>query len=456
MFSVSHSTEALYSNLPGVDGALRSRKGESWQELYPRELVVSEIRAALAEARRLISAGEWDSQAPAQFVEETVDAALERLAKPSLREVINATGVILHTNLGRAPLSESAIEAIGRTARGYSNLEFDLESGSRGKRDVHTGELLERLLGAPAIVVNNNAAAIYLALNELAADGETLVSRGELIEIGDGFRIPDIMERSGTRLREVGTTNRTRVEDYRAAAGEQTRALLRVHPSNFKIVGFTARPELTDLAALASELGVPLIEDLGSGCLFDLAQEPPVRQSLEAGVDIVTFSGDKLLGGPQAGIIAGRADLVARVRRNPMFRALRADKLIYAALEATLREYVFERHERIPTLRMIGLSSDELKQRSERFVQGLDVPAEVRPGESVLGGGSTPAESIPSWVISLAPPPGLSAAALAARLRKGDPAVVARIEDDNLVLDLRTVFSAQEEALARVLSSVEA
>ncbi len=450
---MSNAPESLYSSLPGVDEALRGPRGESWQEVYPRALVVGEIRLALAAARRRIAAGEWDSEQPLDFVEDAVEAGLKRLAEPSLKGVINATGVILHTNLGRAPLSESAIEAIGRTARGYSNLELDLDTGVRGKRDVHAGGLLERLLGVPAIVVNNNAAAVYLALNELAADGETLISRGELIEIGDGFRIPDIMERSGTRLREVGATNRTRVDDYRGAAGEDTRALLRVHPSNFKIVGFTARPELKELAALAGELDIPLIEDLGSGCLFDLATEPPVRASLEAGVDLVTFSGDKLLGGPQAGIIAGRADLVARLRRNPMFRALRADKLIHAALEATLRDYVFERHERIPTLRMIRLSADEIKARGERFVERISGTVKVRRGESVLGGGSTPAQSLPSWVVSPAPPEGVSAATLAARLRRGDPAVVARIEDESLVFDLRTVFEHQDESLIEAIQA---
>ena len=291
-------------------------------------------------------------------IEKRVERNLAKLETPSLRRVINATGVVLHTNLGRAPLAPF------EPLFGYSNLEYDLAAGRRGKRDVHASELIERLTGAPGIAVNNNAAAIYLALNELAAGFEVVVSRGELIEIGDGFRIPEIMQRSGAMLREVGTTNRTHIDDYREAINERTRLLLRVHPSNFRIEGFTARPELSELVALAKERGVPLYEDLGSGCVADLrafgVEEPLVADSIRAGVNLVSFSGDKLLGGPQAGILAGDAKLVARLRRNPMFRALRLDKLIYQALETTLRNLVLERWDQIPALRMISQSSEEL------------------------------------------------------------------------------------------------
>ncbi len=361
--------------------------------------------------------------------------------------MINATGVVLHTNLGRAPLA--AFEPLF----GYSNLEYDLAAGRRGKRDVHASELIERLTGAPGIAVNNNAAAIYLALNELAAGFEVIVSRGELIEIGDGFRIPEIMQRSGAVLREVGTTNRTHIDDYREAINERTRLLLRVHPSNFRIEGFTARPELHELAALAKERGVPLYEDLGSGCVADLrafgVEEPLVADSIRAGVNLVSFSGDKLLGGPQAGILAGDAGFIARLRRNPMFRALRLDKLIYQALETTLRNLVLERWDQIPALRMISQSSEELRARSERFLGRLDgLRALVREGSSVIGGGSTPGQPLQSWLVAV---DCANVVEAERRCRLSDTPVVARIEEDRLLLDLRTVFPNEEDDLARVI-----
>jgi L-seryl-tRNA(Ser) seleniumtransferase len=395
-------------------------------------------------------------------VEEAIIQRLDALEAPSLRRVINATGVVLHTNLGRAPLSEGAVRSIAEVASGYSNLEYDLGSGKRGKRDVHTGGLLEKLLGAPAIIVNNNAAAILLVLNEIVGDGEVIVSRGELIEIGDGFRIPDIMARSGAKLIEVGTTNRTRIADYKNALSDRTRLLLRVHPSNFRVVGFTARPGLEELVALGAESGLPVVEDLGSGCLYDFAQqgfedEPPVVESLRAGADLVTFSGDKLLGGPQAGIIAGKPEWVRRVRRNPLFRALRVDKLTYAALEATLRDYLFERYDRIPVLRMIRASTEEIRRRAEGFLGelslGENASAALEPGESVLGGGSTPAQSIPTTLIRIRAGNGRSVARIEASLRQGDPAVIARIEDDCLLIDLRTVQPEDELGLAKALQS---
>ncbi len=372
---------------------------------------------------------------------------LAKLEAPSLRHVINATGVVLHTNLGRAPLAPF------EPLFGYSNLEYDLAAGRRGKRDVHASELLERLTGAPGIAVNNNAAAIYLALNELAAGFEVVVSRGELIEIGDGFRIPEIMQRSGAVLREVGTTNRTHIGDYREAINERIRLLLRVHPSNFRIEGFTARPELRELAALAKERGVPLYEDLGSGCVADLrafgVEEPLVADSIRAGVNLVSFSGDKLLGGPQAGILAGDAALVARLRRNPMFRALRLDKLIYQALETTLRNLVLERWDQVPALRMISQSSDELRARSENMLRRLDgLRASVIEGSSVIGGGSTPEQPLQSWLIAIDCADVVEAER---RCRLGDPPVAARIGDGRLLLDLRTVFEQEEDDLARVI-----
>ena len=444
------SDAELYRELPSVDEVL-SQLGEL---SLPHTLARDEVRAALDEMRAEIRAGQGLS-APGAV--ERARARLEDWRKPSLRAVINASGVILHTNLGRAPLSAAAVEAIVRTAGLYSNLEYDLATGSRGNRDVHAGVLLERILGAPAIVVNNNATAIYLVLHELGAGGETIVSRGELIEIGDGFRIPDILERSGTTLREVGATNKTRLDDYESAIGPATKLLLRVHPSNFRIEGFTGRPELAELAALAAAHDLPLVEDLGSGSLLDLgeqgiADEPPVSASLAAGVSLATFSGDKLLGGPQAGIIAGRPEMVERVRRNPLFRAFRADKVIYAALEATLREFLLERYDSIPTLRMARLSVEAIDARARALAERIG--AEVVDGESLLGGGSTPAQTLPTRLVRWRPE-SVSTAAAERRLRAGEPAVIARVADDALLLDLRTVFPEQDEALAEALEKTQ-
>jgi L-seryl-tRNA(Ser) seleniumtransferase len=430
--------------LPSVHEVLERLPAAS--RVFPRQLVVEEVRRALEEARAEIRAGRANGLA----VEARVERALEALARPSLRRVINATGVVLHTNLGRAPLGGVAVHW------GYTNLEYDLAGGRRGKRDVHAATLLERLLGRPAIAVNNNAAAIYLALNELAAGYEVIVSRGELIEIGDGFRIPDIMARSGAVLREVGTTNRTHIDDYRAAITERTRLLLRVHPSNFRIEGFTARPSIEALAALGKERGLPVYEDLGSGCVADLRpfgiDEPLAGDSLRAGADLVSFSGDKLLGGPQAGVLAGRPDLVARLRRNPMFRALRLDKMIYTALEQTLRHLLLEEWDRVPALAMIRQREPEIRERSARLLERLPgLAAELIAGRSVIGGGSTPEQSLPTCLIALGSP---DAAAAEARLRAGEPPVIVRIEDGRLLLDLRTVFADEEEELAAALQAL--
>ncbi len=424
-----------------VLGALGHLEGR-----FPRALIVEEVRRAIEDAREEIRAGRLGASAG---IVECVERNLAKLEAPSLRRVINATGVVLHTNLGRAPLARFD------PLFGYSNLEYDLAVGRRGKRDVHAAELIERLTGARGIAVNNNAAAIYLALNELAAGFEVVVSRGELIEIGDGFRIPEIMQRSGAILREVGTTNRTHIGDYREAINERTRLLLRVHPSNFRIQGFTARPELRDLAALAAERGIPLYEDLGSGCVADLrafgVDEPLVGDSIRAGVNLVSFSGDKLLGGPQAGILAGDAELIARLRRNPMFRALRLDKVIYQALQTTLRHLVLERWDRIPALRMISQSSGELRARSERMLEHLGgVRTELIEGSSVIGGGSTPEQPLRTWLIAIDCD---DVADAERRCRAGDPPVVARIEDGRLLIDLRTVFEEEEADLARVLKA---
>ncbi len=408
---------------------------------FPHALVVAEIRLAIDRARSIVL-----SNGVEHPIEDTVTAALSSLTQHSLRRVINATGVVLHTNLGRAPLGPLT------PLTGYSNLEYDLASGKRGKRDAHLSPLLERLLGRPAIAVNNGAAALYLALHELAAGHEVIVSRGELIEIGDGFRIPDIMRSSGAILVEVGTTNRTRIGDYRDAITDRTRLLLRVHPSNFHISGFTGRPYLAELATLGRERNIPVYEDLGSGCFVDLhpfgITEPLIQQSLDAGVDLVSCSGDKLLGGPQAGILAGNPELIARIRRNPMFRALRLDKLITQTLENTLRQLLLENWESIPAIRMIRMTPDEIRARAERL---LTAGAELQPGESVIGGGSTPDQSIPTWLIAIAHP---NVVAAEKRLRSRPVPVIARIEDDKLLLDLRTVFPEDEDELRAALSEL--
>lgn len=431
--------------LPSVDEVLS--RLEHLLGPFPRKLVVAEIRRVLDQARAEIRSGAQAGQTP---IEARVEQALAALLRPSLKRVINATGVVLHTNLGRSPLASFT------PILGYSDLEYDLVAGKRGKRDVHAAPLLERLLGRPAIAVNNNAAAVLLALHELAAGHEVIVSRGELIEIGDAFRIPEIMAHSGAILCEVGTTNRTHIDDYRAAITDRTRLLLRVHPSNFRIQGFTARPQLKELVALGKEKGLPVYEDLGSGCVTDLREfgldEPLVSESFKAGVDLVSFSGDKLLAGPQAGILAGNPELVARLRRSPMYRALRLDKLIYQALETTLRHLLLERWDQLPALRMIRQSSEEIRARAERLLTKTPgLRAQLTPGHSLIGGGSTPEQSLPTCLIAIA---SEDLPALEQRLRSLHPPVIARIEQDRLLLDLRTVFPEEEDELAAALQAL--
>jgi L-seryl-tRNA(Ser) seleniumtransferase len=458
----------LLRQIPSVDELLTQPRLAALATKVERSLVVEIARAVLADLRARIS-GEANFAAFAlggKSIEEVIAAQVERLLARSLQPMINATGVILHTNLGRAPLPESVVDEFRRTATQYTNLEYDLEAGARGKRDVHTAELLKRLTGAElAIVVNNCAAAVLVTLAALARGGEVIVSRGELIEIGDGFRIPEIMEQSGAILREVGTTNRTRLADYENAIDEKSRVLLRVHPSNFTVTGFTDKPSLEELVALSQRSGIPLVEDLGSGCLIDLAEngiaEPTVRRSIEAGVGIVMFSGDKLLGGPQAGIIAGKKELIERVRRHPLFRALRVDKLTIAALEATLGAYLRSAWDEIPAIRMIRTTMTELKRRAENFLRELraelpldEVELEIVDGESLAGGGSTPSQSLPTKIIRIASA-RYSATKLEQRLRRGPSgiSVIARVEDERLLLDLRTVFPEQEPLLIKTLAA---
>jgi L-seryl-tRNA(Ser) seleniumtransferase len=474
--SASAPSNALLRSIPSVDELIASPRLSEMSSQIGRPLIVDASRSVLAAFRTRIAEHPQDattklerSQIAAQLVSEVI-VEVESTLRPSLRPVINATGVVLHTNLGRAPVSAKAFEHLRAAASQYSNLEYDLESGARGARDVHTSRLLQRLTGAEsAIVVNNNAAAVFLVLAALARGGEVIVSRGELIEIGAGFRIPDIMSESGAVLREVGTTNRTRLSDYERAINERTRLLLRVHRSNFQIAGFTAQPSLEDLVKLGRKASIPVYEDLGSGCLVDLSSsgvaEPVVRESIIAGVSVVSFSGDKLLSGPQAGIIAGEKELIARIRRHPMFRALRVDKLTIATLESTLLAYLrgpgAEGHDAIPVLRMIQMTANEIGERAKKVMQSLRAKLpegaakiELIEAESVIGGGSTPGQLLPTRVIAVECL-RCSAAEFEERLRRprnGIP-IIARVENGRVIFDLRTVFPEQESVLAEGISA---
>jgi L-seryl-tRNA(Ser) seleniumtransferase len=473
------SSADLYRKLPSVDELQRSSELAALATSEGQAAVTDAARAVLGSLRQEISDGRLDANAVDLALSGLESAIIRRVRqslKYSLRPVINATGVILHTNLGRAPLPASTLEHIRETAASYSNLEFDVETGERGKRDVHVDRLFRKLLdesvgtGVPAreadaristIVVNNNAAAVLLALNTLAERGEVIVSRGELVEIGGSFRIPDVMTKSNAILREVGTTNRTRVGDYEKAINDKTRLLLRVHRSNFQITGFTEQPQIEELVSLARKRNLPLVEDLGSGALLDLRSigvngEPSVLDSLRQGVDVVTYSGDKLLGGPQAGMLSGRSDLIAHMRANSLFRALRVDKLTYAALEATLLAYVKGDHDAIQALHMMRLPKDEIGQRVEALAERIKtskLSVEVTDGESVIGGGAAPSAVLPTRLLTVACE-GLSADELSSSLRAADPPIIARVEDGRVLLDLRTVFPQQDEAIVKALIEV--
>ena len=476
----------LYRQLPSVDELARRASLTPLASQEGLIAVTDAARAVLASLREEIAAGRLDAKG-LELALSGLDGAVERQVRHtlgySLQPVINATGVLLHTNLGRAPVSAAALEHIQQTASAYSNLEFDIGAGERGKRDIHVQRLFQKLLhedahvgtgalarpgerSSPAIstiVVNNNAAAVLLALNTLAEGGEVIVSRGELVEIGGSFRIPDVMSKSNAILREVGTTNRTRIKDYEQAITEKTRLLLRVHRSNFEIRGFTEQPGIEDLVDLARKRRIPLLEDLGSGALLDLRSvgvtgEPTVLDSLRAGVDTVTYSGDKLLGGPQAGILSGRSDLIARMRANSLFRALRVDKFTYAALEGTLMAYVKGDHDAIPALRMMRLTKEEVAKRAGTVGERLKTPRlslELIEGESVIGGGAAPSAVLPTCLLAVNCE-GMSADELCARLRAFDPPVIARVDEGRVLLDLRTVFPEQDGAVIRALQHVAA
>jgi L-seryl-tRNA(Ser) seleniumtransferase len=449
--------------IPSIE-QLRQRPAVAQLEArFGRHVVVDALRVEAGRVRNALARGTTIVDVTDE-IERGVAASLEREAAPSLRPVINATGVIIHTNLGRAPLGAAAAARVVEIAAGYSNLEYDLEEGARGRRDVHAERFICRLTGAEAAcVVNNNAAATLITLAALASGREVIVSRGELVEIGGGFRIPDVMAQSGAILREVGTTNRTRVADFGAAINERTAAILRVHPSNFRIEGFTERPSVAELARLSKRFNLPLIEDAGSGYLQPpgsdgsvtgpLRDEPSIGATIEAGVDLITFSGDKLFGGPQAGIIAGKAELIQTIRCHPLMRALRVDKMTYAALEATLQAYNANRLLEVPVRHMIAAPLEGIGDRAMRLVEALkssQISANVVDGVSTVGGGSAPGSAIPTRLVRLTLN-SLSATALEDRLRTLDPPIIARIQDDHVVIDLRTVLPHQDATVTELL-----
>jgi L-seryl-tRNA(Ser) seleniumtransferase len=448
--------------LPSVDQALQRPDVQALVGAHGRPAVLRALRSALDDLRRRAAEAPDGLDEAVSGLAGDVAARVEAAGRPSLRRVLNATGVVVHTNLGRAPLSQEAAARVAEIASSYSNLEYDLERGERGDRETHAESRLRELLSVEAtVVVNNCAAAVLLAVNTLAEGREVLVSRGELVEIGGSFRIPDVLRKGGARLREVGTTNRTRLADFEAALCPETGMILKVHPSNFRIVGFIEQPSLEDLAGLARGAGIPLVEDQGSGLLDPLpgalASEATAVQALRGGADVVTFSGDKLLGGPQAGLVAGRRAFVEPMRRNPLYRALRVDKMTLAALDATLVEHESGRaRERVPVLRMIHSPIGELRARAEAFARALSAAAPaLRPAlvesESAVGGGAAPTVGVPTVAVALDPGPA-GPDRLAAALRAGSPPVVVRVSEDRLLVDLRTVRPDEEETLLAALA----
>jgi L-seryl-tRNA(Ser) seleniumtransferase len=446
--------------IPSIETLRQRHAVRELEASFGATATVEALRAGAERLREGIAAGNGpdDSETASAQIELAARATLSADARGSLRPVINATGVVIHTNLGRAPIAPAALARAAAIAGGYSNLEYDLAEGARGSRTVHAESLITTLTGAEAaIVVNNNAAATLLILTGLAHGREVVISRGEMVEIGGGFRVPDVMRQSGAMLREVGTTNRTRVNDYTATVTAATAMFLRVHPSNFRIEGFTERPALADLVQAGRATGVPVVEDIGSGCLVDdLAAEPSVQASIAAGVDLVCFSGDKLLGGPQCGIIAGRKALVDRLRTHPLMRALRADKITFAILEATLAEYVAGRAaETIPVQQMLHASAEAIESRGQALAERLAAAGwqvAMLTGSSAVGGGSAPGLELPTVLLSITRA-GESPNVTEQWLRTLDPPVVARIEHERVVLDLRTVLPGQDELLATLLGS---
>jgi len=457
---------ASLRHVPSVDQLLRTDAARELRELVGLRRLTGIARSVTAEIRILVRSGQANGEHAEGLLAEAVSrmqAGARGESQAGLKRVINATGVILHTNLGRAPLSQAAREAIEEAAR-YCSLEYDLASGARGGRAARVESLLKDLTGAEdALVVNNCAAAALLILKVLAGDGETIVSRGELVEIGGDFRVPDVMASSGTRMVEVGTTNRTHLEDYRRAINADTRLIMRVHPSNYRIVGFASSPGRSELSALAREAGLPLYEDAGSGQLGDLRKygvvdEPIVREVVESGVDVVSFSGDKLLGSAQAGLIVGTRAIVSRLRKHPLYRALRSDKLRLAALEATLVSHQKDvAHENVPVIQMLSLTADELEQRARSLIEAVSTTGlqlELVPGASALGGGAGPTSTLPTKLVALTHPKK-SAQEIEHQLRTSSPPIIARISEGRVLLDLRTVSSEEIPPLSDALKNLE-
>ncbi len=457
--------ENEFRRLPGVDTVVTDERIARLAARYPHDLLVNLVREQLEKARESISAG---NPSPAlDDIVQSVSDQLDRLENPVLRPVINATGVVIHTNLGRAPLSKETIAAMDTVSRDYSNLEFDLPTGKRGSRYVHIEDILCRLSGAEAgMVVNNNASAVLLALSATAKRKEVIVSRGEAVEIGGSFRIPDVMRQSGAKLVEVGTTNRTYIEDFSNAITERTAALMRVHSSNFQVIGFTHTVTIEELTALGKQSGLSVLDDLGSGCFLDtadfgLAPEPMVQQSVSAGVGLACFSGDKLLGGPQAGIIVGKKHLVDKLKKHPLARAVRTDKTRIAGLAATLLHYLRgEATKKIPIWRMIAATPDEIGRRADAWAESIGKKAEVIDGESMIGGGSLPGSTLPTRLVAIGSGGSMSASAVQALARKlrnhKEMPVIGRINDDVLLLDPRSVLLEEDEIMVRVLNAVAA
>jgi L-seryl-tRNA(Ser) seleniumtransferase len=443
--------------LPSVEQLLQTRRAADLMAHYGRPLTLDAFRSTLDEVRTRLKLDHQAASPENDWIVSQAESRLSAWTAPTLQPVINATGVILHTNLGRAPLSKAAVEAMGQVSRGYSSLEFDLETGKRGSRLIHAEDILKKLLGVEsAVVVNNNASAVLLVLSALASRKRVIIARSQLVEIGGGFRVPDVMKQSGAKLVEVGTTNKVRLSDYSEALEDAGGLVMHVHRSNFKLVGFTEEPELNKIVEVAHKADVPVVDDLGSGALLDtakygLAHEPTVQESLAAGVDLVCFSGDKLLGGPQAGIIVGKADLMAKIKKHPLARALRADKTCLAGITATLLHYLKDEAEReIPIWKMISQPLDQVKSRTEKWARELETGSVVK-SEATVGGGSLPGESFPSFVLSLnvkSPDKFLR------RLRRQNPPVIARTEADKILFDPRTVLPEQDHSLLSILRSV--
>ena len=454
----------LLSALPSVDELLKGSDGSQWLALFPRTVVVQAIRDIIAGERNKILAGEHPVIS-SSALSACISARIQKCSSFSLLPVINATGIVLHTNLGRAVLSERAVSNVIAASRGYSNLEYDLETGKRGKRHSHTTGILRQLTGAEdALIVNNNAAAVFLSLTTIAKDREVIVSRGELVEIGGSFRVPDVMTASGAALREIGTTNKTHLRDYRTAINEKTGLILKVHQSNYKITGFTEDVSIEQLAALGKEHGIPVMYDLGSGCLIDLKPygihgEPSLQEIMKSGADLVTFSGDKLLGGPQGGIIVGRQDLLEKIRKNPLARAVRVDKMTIAAFEATLMDYLDPEKalQNIPVLRMLFQSLETIRSRARKIaaqlrkqIAGADIT--LIKDSSKAGGGSLPEAEFETYAVSI-DPKNISVNELETRLRTGPKPIIARIKENALLLDARTIQDQDVKELIRIVSS---